>query len=223
MSGVKLIDIKEEVLSENKALAGEIRDGLTSNGVCMVNLMSSPGSGKTSLILKSLGRLRGDYRISVIEGDVDSMVDAEAVATQGIRAVQLKTGGFCHLNAAMVEKGLAELDYKSLDLIFLENVGNLICPAECDTGAHFNVTLLSVPEGDDKPLKYPLIFRFCDALIVNKIDCLDYFDFDPGCLARRFRRLNEAAPLFEVSCKTGQGIEQWCDWLSGRIEKSREF
>jgi hydrogenase nickel incorporation protein HypB len=172
MGAVKLINIKEEILAENKELAGEIRESLAAAGVCLVNLMSSPGSGKTSLILRSLERLKDDHRISVIEGDIDSMVDAEAVAAQGIEAVQIKTGGFCHLNAAMVEKGLSRLDLTNLDLVFLENVGNLVCPAECDTGANLNVAVLSVPEGDDKPLKYPLIFRTCDALVVNKIDCL---------------------------------------------------
>ncbi len=217
MEGVKLIDIKEEVLAENKGLAAGIRENLASAGVCLVNLMSSPGSGKTSLILRSLDHLQDDHRISVIEGDIDSMVDSEAIARQGILAVQIRTGGFCHLNAAMVEKGLAQLDLTSLDLIFLENVGNLVCPAECDTGANLNVAILSVPEGDDKPLKYPLLFRICDALIVNKIDCLDYFDFDMEVLVRRFRRLNEAAPCFELSCKTGQGIEKWCEWLTGEI------
>lgn len=221
MGAVKLINIKEEILAENKELAGEIRESLAAAGVCLVNLMSSPGSGKTSLILSSLDRLKDDHRISVIEGDIDSMVDAEAVAGQGIEAVQIKTGGFCHLNAAMVEKGLSRLDLTKLDLVFLENVGNLVCPAECDTGANLNVAILSVPEGDDKPLKYPLIFRTCDALVVNKIDCLDYFDFDREALLPRFRHLNEVAPLFELSCKTGQGIEKWCDWLEDRLSVNR--
>jgi len=216
MEGVKLIDIKEEVLAENKELAAEIREDLVSAGVCLVNLMSSPGSGKTSLILRSLDQLKDDYRISVIEGDIDSMVDAEAIARQGVAAVQTRTGGFCHLNAAMVEKGLAQLDLQSLDLVFLENVGNLVCPAECDTGANLNVAVLSVPEGDAKPLKYPLIFRNCDALVINKVDCSDYFDFDIETLVRRVRRLNEAAPIFELSCKTGQGIEKWCRWLTSK-------
>jgi hydrogenase nickel incorporation protein HypB len=217
MGVVKLIDIKEEILAENKELAGEIRERLAAAGVYLVNLMSSPGSGKTSLILSSLDRLKNDHRISVIEGDIDSVVDAEAVAGQGIEAVQIKTGGFCHLNAAMVEKGLSQLDVTKLDLVFLENVGNLVCPAECDTGANLNVAILSVPEGDDKPLKYPLIFRTCDALVVNKVDCLDYFDFDKQALARRFRRLNEEAPIFELSCTTGQGIKKWCRWLEGKL------
>ncbi|HUV13852.1 MAG TPA: hydrogenase nickel incorporation protein HypB [Acidobacteriota bacterium] len=217
MEGVKLIDIKEEVLAENKELADEIRENLASAGVCLVNLMSSPGSGKTSLILRSLDSLKDDHRISVIEGDIDSMVDAEAIAQQGVAVVQIRTGGFCHLNAAMVEKGLAQLDLERLDLVFLENVGNLVCPAECDTGANLNIAVLSVPEGDDKPLKYPLIFRICDALVVNKVDCSDYFDFNMETLVRRVRRLNETAPIFELSCKTGQGIEAWCRWLARKL------
>ena len=217
MEGVKLIDIKEEVLAENKELADEIRENLASAGVCLVNLMSSPGSGKTSLILRSLDSLKDDHRISVIEGDIDSMVDAEAIAQQGVAVVQIRTGGFCHLNAAMVEKGLAQLDLERLDLVFLENVGNLVCPAECDTGANLNIAVLSVPEGDDKPLKYPLIFRICDALVVNKVDCSDYFDFNMETLVRRVRRLNETAPIFELSCKTGQGIEEWCRWLARKL------
>lgn len=221
MGVVKLIEIKEEILAENKELASELRESLASVGVYLVNLMSSPGSGKTSLILRSLERLKDGHQISVIEGDIDSMVDAEAVAAQGVEAVQIKTGGSCHLNAAMVEKGLGQLDLANLDLVFLENVGNLVCPAESDTGAHLDVAILSVPEGDDKPLKYPLIFRTCDALMVNKVDCLDYFDFDREALVRRFRRLNEVAPLFEISCKTGQGIEEWCDWLENRLSVDR--
>lgn len=222
MESVKLIEIKEEVLAENKELADEIRAKLASQGVGLVNLMSSPGSGKTSLILKSLALLKKDHRISVIEGDIDSMVDAEMVAGQGVPAVQIRTGGFCHLNAAMVEKGLEQLDLTILDLIFLENVGNLVCPAECDTGAHVNVAVLSIPEGDDKPLKYPLIFRVCDALVVNKIDCLGYFEFDMEALVRRFRRLNEVAPVFALSCKSGQGIEEWCEWLSETMWRNKE-
>ncbi len=166
---VTLINIKEEILAENKGLAEVLRKRLREQGVFLVNLMSSPGSGKTSLIVRSLAELKARYRMAVIEGDVDSAVDAEPVAQEGFRAVQIKTGGSCHLNAAMVEKGLGALALDSLDA-FSGNIGNLICPAGSDTGAHLNVAMLSVPEGDDKPLKYPLIFRTADVFLVNKTD-----------------------------------------------------
>lgn len=213
MSGIKLIDIKEEVLAEERGLAESIRARLRARGLTLVNLMSSPGSGKTSLILRSVARLRDAYRIAVIEGDIDSAVDAERVARDGTPAVQIRTGGSCHLSPAMVEKGLASLPLDALDLVFLENIGNLICPAECDTGATLDIAIVSIPEGDDKPLKYPLVFRMADAVVVNKIDVADRFDFDPAAFRRSLRRLNPGAPVFDVSCATGAGIGAWCDWL----------
>jgi hydrogenase nickel incorporation protein HypB len=218
MTDVTLINIKEEILSENRELAQQLRASLRDRGVFLMNLMSSPGSGKTSLILRTLEHLREDFRMAVIEGDVDSAVDAERVAREGFRAVQIKTGGSCHLSAAMVEKGLGALSLESFDLLLLENIGNLICPAGSDTGSHLNVALVSVPEGDDKPLKYPLIFRTSDVFIVNKTDVLDYFDFDLETFRASVRRLNPDAPVFEVSCRTGAGIESWCGWLKERIE-----
>ena len=221
MSDVKLINIKEEILAENKGLAEKLRGRLRNQGVFLVNLMSSPGSGKTSLILRTLAHLEHSYRMAVIEGDVDSAVDAERVAREGFPAVQIKTGGSCHLSAAMVEKGLDALPLESLDLLFLENIGNLICPAGSDTGANLNVALSSIPEGDDKPLKYPLIFRTSDAFLVNKIDVVDHFDFDLTAFKDRVRRLNPEAPVFEVSCKTGEGIDTWCRWLQARVETAR--
>jgi hydrogenase nickel incorporation protein HypB len=218
MNDVTLISIKEEILSENRDLAEEIRGKLNQEGVYLVNLMSSPGSGKTSLIVQTLGYLRDTYRMAVIEGDVDSAVDAERVAREGrVPAVQLKTGGSCHLTAAMVEKGLGALSLGSIDLLFLENIGNLICPVGSDTGAHLNVAILSVPEGDDKPLKYPRIFQTADVFIVNKTDVLDYFDFDVDVFRSRLKRLNPDAPVFEVSCKTGAGVDRWCGWLEERV------
>jgi hydrogenase nickel incorporation protein HypB len=221
MTDVTLINIKEEILSENRELAQQLRADLRKRGVFLVNLMSSPGSGKTSLILRSLEHLRNVYRIAVVEGDVDSAVDAERVAQEGFLAVQIKTGGSCHLSAAMVEKGLEALPLESLEFVFLENIGNLICPAGSDTGAHLSVAVLSVPEGDDKPLKYPLIFRIADAFVVNKTDVQDYFDFDTDAFRARVRILNPDAPVFEVSCKTGDGIGAWCDWLRERVDGSR--
>ena len=217
MSEITLIKIKEEILEENKELADQLRKRLDEKGVFLVNLMSSPGSGKTSVIVRSLNHLSGAYRIAVIEGDVDSAVDAERVAREGVPAVQIQTGGSCHLTAAMVDKGLGALSLESIDLLFLENIGNLICPAGSDTGAHLNVALLSVPEGDDKPLKYPRIFHTADAFIVNKTDVLDHFDFNLGTFRDRVRKLNPEAPVFEVSCKTGQGIDLWCQWLRERV------
>ena len=221
MSDLTLINIKEEILSQNKELAQELRGRLRDQGVFMVNLMSSPGSGKTSLIVRSIELLRKAYRIGVIEGDVDSAVDAERVAREGVPAVQLKTGGSCHLTAAMVEKGLGALELASLDLLFLENIGNLICPVGSDTGANLNVAILSVPEGDDKPLKYPKIFQTAHAFVVNKIDAAEHFDFDVEAFRGRVRKLNPQAPVFEVSCKTGEGVEGWCAWLADRVEGER--
>ena len=222
MKDVTLINIKEEILSENKELAALLRGRLDEQGVYLVNFMSSPGSGKTSLIVATLTQLRDRYRMAVIEGDVDSAVDAERVAQEGIQAVQIKTGGSCHLTAAMVEKGLEPLSLESLDLLFLENIGNLICPVGSDTGAHLNVALLSVPEGDDKPLKYPKIFQTADAFVVSKTDVLEHFDFDLEVFKRRVRRLNPSAPVFEVSCRTGQGVDEWCGWLRKKVEGAGE-
>jgi len=221
MTDVTLINIKEEILSENRELAQELRSKLTDRGVFLVNYMSSPGSGKTSLILRTLERVKDRFRVGVIEGDVDSAVDAERVLREGFHAVQIRTGGSCHLTAAMVEKGLDALSLEAFDLLFLENIGNLICPAGSDTGAHLDVALVSVPEGDDKPLKYPLIFRKSDAFIVNKTDVLDSFDFDLEAFRERLRRLNPEAPVFPLSCRTGEGIEEWCRWLEDRVEGGR--
>lgn len=217
MEEVKLIEIKKEILSDNKGLADEIRSRLKGERTYMLNLMSSPGSGKTSLILKMIEVLKNELRMCVIEADVDSTVDSEKVAARGVNAIQLRTGGFCHVDAAMVEKGLESLDLGALDLIVLENVGNLICPAESDTGAVKNVMILSVPEGDDKPLKYPLMFTTCDALIVNKIDYLKQSDFDMEALRDRVLTLNRQIRVFELSCKTGQGIDSWCSWLRDEV------
>lgn len=222
MRDLTLIDIKEEILSENRELATQLRDKLRGDGVFLVNLMSSPGSGKTSLILRTIEALQEEYRIAVIEGDVDSAVDAEKVAEQGVPAVQIKTGGSCHLTAAMVEKGLEPLELDSIDLLFLENIGNLICPVGSDTGANLNVALTSIPEGDDKPLKYPKIFKTSDAFVVNKTDVRAYFDFDIEVFRSRIRRLNRDAPVFEVSCKTGEGLGEWCTWLREQVRTGLE-
>ncbi|MEW6334310.1 MAG: hydrogenase nickel incorporation protein HypB [Thermodesulfobacteriota bacterium] len=210
---VRLIEVKEEILSDNNRLAGALRERLGSAGTMLLNLMSSPGSGKTSLILRTIEGLGGSLRIGVIEADIDSTVDAEKVASRGIPAVQLRTGGFCHLDVAMVARGLEALPADRLDLVIIENVGNLVCPAEFDTGAHRNAMILSVPEGDDKPLKYPLMFSLCDLLVINKIDYLSMSDFDTAALRERVLALNPRIEILEASCRTGAGIDGWIHWL----------
>jgi len=215
MEEVRLIEVKEDIMSDNDAVARSLKDRLSKEKTFLINLMSSPGAGKTSLILKTLERLETELRIGVIEADIDSMVDAEKVAAHGAAAVQLRTGGFCHLDASMVEKGLNSMDLDELDIIIIENVGNLVCPAEFDTGAIKNVMILSVPEGDDKPLKYPLMFSVCDVLLVNKMDYLHLSDFDVEALRERVLNLNRQIEIFEVSAKTGEGIDAWTNWLKG--------
>jgi hydrogenase nickel incorporation protein HypB len=216
---IRLIEVKEEIQADNKAKAEALRKRLAADKTFLLNLMSSPGAGKTTLILRTIEVLRNDLKMSVIEADIDSMVEAEKIAETGITAVQLRTGGFCHLDASMVEKGLGDLDLASLDLVIIENVGNLVCPAEFDTGAIKNVMILSVPEGDDKPLKYPLMFTVCDVLLINKIDYLGFSDFDVAAVKERARRLNPRIKIFEVSSKTGQGIAAWAQWLKREVDE----
>ena len=217
MEEIRLIEVKEEILSDNIKQAGEVRERLRKTKTMLLNLMSSPGSGKTSLILQTIEGLRGNLRLGVIEADIESTVDAEKVAARGIRAIQLRTGGFCHLDAGMVTRGIDAMDVRELDLVIIENVGNLVCPAEFDTGAHKNVMILSVPEGDDKPLKYPLMFSVCDLLLVNKIDYLSLSDFDMAALRKRVLALNPRILILEVSCKTSAGIKSWIDWLKTEV------
>ena len=215
MEKVRLIEVKENIMADNDAVADNLRARLAKEKTFLINLMASPGAGKTSTILKTLEGLKNDLRIGVIEADIDSMVDAEKVAAHGATAVQLRTGGFCHLDASMVEKGLNNLDLDKLELVIIENVGNLVCPAEFDTGAIKNVMILSIPEGDDKPLKYPLMFSVCDVLLVNKMDYLPLSDFDLSAMRERVLNLNPKIEIFEVSAKTGEGIEAWANWLKG--------
>lgn len=217
MDTVKLIEVKEDILADNIQVATGVRERLHSKKIMLLNLMSSPGSGKTSLILKTAEGLKGRVRFGVIEADIDSKVDAEKVAAQGIPAVQLRTGGFCHLDATMVTQGIDGLAANELDLIIIENVGNLVCPAEFDTGAHKNVMILSVPEGDDKPLKYPLMFSICDVLLVSKIDYLSISNFDMEAMRKRVLALNPKITIIEVSSKTGAGIEDWIIWLKKEL------
>jgi hydrogenase nickel incorporation protein HypB len=221
VKAIRLIEVKEEIHADNKAKAEALRKRLMANKTFLLNLMSSPGAGKTTTILRTIEAMRNDLRMSVIEADIDSMVDAEKIAKTGITAVQLRTGGFCHLDASMVERGLEGLDLASLDLVIIENVGNLVCPAEFDTGAIKNAMILSVPEGDDKPLKYPLMFTVCDVLLINKIDYLGLSDFDVQAVRERVMRLNPGIKIFEISSKTGQGIGEWANWLKKQVDELR--
>lgn len=217
MSGVKLIKIKEEILADNRGLADKTRKRLADSGTLMLNLMASPGGGKTSLILQTIARLGDAIRIGVIEADLDSTVDSDKIATVGVPAVQIETGGFCHVDAAMVDRALESLDLERIDLVIVENVGNLVCPAQSDTGAHANVVILSVPEGDDKPLKYPTMFTVAHAVVVNKIDYTEIADFDRAAFRERVAPLNPDAPVFELSCTTGAGVDPWIAWVQGRL------
>lgn len=218
MAEIRLIEIKEDILTDNQKEAEDLRARLKETRTFLLNLMSSPGAGKTTLILKTIEQLRGRVRMGVLEADIDSMVDAEKVAASGVPAVQIRTGGFCHLDASMVMKGLAAIDLEELDLVIIENVGNLVCPAEFDTGAVKNAMILSVPEGDDKPLKYPLMFTVCDMVLVNKIDFLSLTDFDMGIFRERVRTLNPGAAIMETSGRTGQGVAAFADWLEREVK-----
>lgn len=218
MENYKIIEIKESVFADNDREADRIRAGLKAEQTFLLNLMSSPGAGKTTTLLRTIEALEMDLRIGVMEADIDSDVDAAAIAKTGARSIQLHTGGMCHLDAGMTEQGLRELGTADLDLVVLENVGNLVCPAEFDTGAVKNAMILSVPEGHDKPLKYPLIFTVCDVLLINKIDVLPYFDFDLEKVREYAHMRNPRLQIFPVSAKTGEGMSAWTDWLRTQVE-----
>ena len=218
MEQYKIIEVKESVFADNDREAARLREDLKRDRTFLLNLMSSPGSGKTTTLRGTIGRLRDDLRIGVMEADIDSDVDARAIADTGARAIQLHTGGMCHLDADMTEQGLREIGTQDLDLVVLENVGNLVCPAEFDTGAVKNAMILSVPEGHDKPLKYPLIFTVCDVLLINKTDVLPYFDFDMDKVIEYAHRRNPKLEVFPVSAKTGEGMDAWCDWLRKQVK-----
>ncbi|NLD48774.1 MAG: hydrogenase nickel incorporation protein HypB, partial [Clostridiaceae bacterium] len=199
MDEIRLIDIRKNILSDNENQAEIIRNDLMDKKVFMINIMASPGAGKTSLIIQTIRALKDDFRIAVIEGDIESIVDSEKIQKEGVQAVQIRTGGACHLDAPMITAALDQLPLKNLDLVIIENIGNLICPAEFDTGSNLQVMILSVPEGDDKVLKYPLMFSVCDALIINKVDYLEIADFDVETLSRRVSELNPRIKIFQVS------------------------
>jgi hydrogenase nickel incorporation protein HypB len=218
MSEVKIISIRKNINEDNKKVANETREQLKESQTYLINIMSSPGSGKTTTLVSTIEELKSKYRIGVLEADVDSDVDAQAVMDAGAKAVQMHTGGLCHLDATMAKCGLDELGVEDCDLVFLENIGNLICPVGYDTGAMKNIAILSVPEGDDKPLKYPMIFAKVDALIVNKIDVMPYFDFNMDTLEQRVRKLNKDIEIFPISAKTKEGMDAWISWVEKAIE-----
>ena len=219
MSDIRVIEVKQSVFANNDARAELLRQELKENKTFLLNLMSSPGSGKTTTLMRTIERLKDRIRIGVMEADIDSSVDAHTISTTGVKAVQLHTGGMCHLDAEMTRQGLEELGTEDLDLAILENVGNLVCPAEFDTGAVKNVMILSVPEGHDKPLKYPLIFTVCDVLIINKIDVLPYFDFDMEKVTEYAHMRNPNLKIFPICAKTGEGVDAWCQWLADAVDQ----
>ena len=236
MKEFRILEIKQSVFADNDRQAGELRRELRERGVFLLNLMSSPGAGKTTTLMRTIEALKATLRIGVMEADIDSDVDARTIAGSGARVIQLHTGGMCHLDAAMTRQGLEGLgagDKESsrkagpslpqdIDLVILENVGNLVCPAEFDTGASKNAMILSVPEGDDKPLKYPLMFSVCDVVLINKIDVLPYFDFDLEKCREYIRMRNPGARVIPVCARTGEGMKEWTDWLLEQVKDWRE-
>lgn len=218
MEPYRVIDMKKSIFEDNDKEAEKLRQRLKAEQTFLLNLMSSPGAGKTTLLLQTINALRARHRIGIMEADIDSDVDAETIAETGTSVIQLHTGGMCHLDAEMTRQGIEAMNDDEVDLLILENVGNLVCPAEFDTGAVKNAMILSVPEGDDKPLKYPLMFTVCHALVINKIDTLDYFDFNLSKVIERAKKLNPAIEIFPVSAKTGEGIAEWAAWLSSQVK-----
>ena len=221
MEGYRILEIKQSVFENNDRQADLLRQELKKDRTFLLNLMSSPGSGKTTTLKATIAALKDEFRIGVMEADIDSDVDAAAIEKTGVKVIQLHTGGMCHLDAGMTKQGLEGLGVEDLDFAILENVGNLVCPAEFDVGAGLRMMILSVPEGDDKPLKYPLMFTVSDLMLVNKLDAAELFDFDLEAAASRARALNPSIEIFPVSAKTGQGFDELADWLRQRLEKER--
>ena len=222
MDHVKIIEAKESLLADNDKDADRLRRELKEQGTFYINIMSSPGSGKTSSLKQIIKRLKDQYRIGVMEADIDSDVDAKTIAALGVSSIQIHTGGMCHLDADMSRQGLSAIESKDLDLVFLENVGHLVCPAEFDTGADLNLVILSVPEGDDKPLKYPLMFTKADIVLINKIDAMEVFDFDVRKVEDNIHLRKADVPVFPVSAVTGEGFDPFCEYLKGRIGRHFE-
>lgn len=219
MEKYKVIEIKENVFNNNNEQADLLRLELKNDKTFLLNLMSSPGSGKTTTVLRTIEALKEEMRIGVMEADIDSDVDAFTVSKTGVKVIQLHTGGMCHLDADMTKQGLGELGTEDLDFVILENVGNLVCPAEFDTGSTKNAMILSVPEGHDKPLKYPLMFSIVDVVLINKIDAIDYFDFDLELVKKYIEKLNPNIEVIAYSAKTGEGIDQWTNWIRGQVKE----
>lgn len=220
MKEFKIIEVKRSVFEDNDADAEKLRSELKEEGTFLLNLMSSPGAGKTTTLKRTISMLKDELKIGVMEADIDSDVDAQAIAAEGVRAIQIHTGGMCHLDADMTRQGLREFGTRDLDLVVLENVGNLVCPAEFDTGSTKNAMILSVPEGDDKPLKYPLMFTICDVVLINKCDALCVFDdFDKKAVKERILKLNPNAEVFYISAKTGEGFEDWIGWIRNQVRE----
>ncbi|MBQ3898307.1 MAG: hydrogenase nickel incorporation protein HypB [Lachnospiraceae bacterium] len=220
MDKVRVIEVKRSIFESNDQDADKLRKELRESKTFLLNLMSSPGSGKTTTLTRTIEVLKDKYRIGVMEADIDSDVDAKTIAATGVKSIQLHTGGMCHLDADMTRQGIKELDVTDVDFAILENVGNLVCPAEFDTGSTKNAMILSVPEGHDKPLKYPLMFSICDVVLINKIDVMPYFDFDLEKCKEYIHMRNPKAKVIPICAKTGEGIGQWTDWLSEQIEES---
>ncbi len=219
MDKFRVLEIKKSVFDDNDHQADLLREDLKQDKTFLLNLMSSPGSGKTTTLRQTIQALKDEMRIGVMEADIDSDVDAATISETGAKVIQLHTGGMCHLDAGMTKQGLEALGCEDVDLAILENVGNLVCPAEFDTGASKNAMILSVPEGDDKPLKYPLMFSVVDVLLVNKIDAMDFFDFDLEACEKRVKALNPNIKIIPISAKTGEGIDQWANWLRNEVSE----
>ncbi|ABS34535.1 hydrogenase nickel incorporation protein HypB [Clostridium botulinum] len=222
MKTYKVLEIKQSVFENNDRQAELLREELKKKGIFLLNLMSSPGSGKTTTLLRTVKALKNEMNIGVLEADIDSEVDANKVSQSGVKVIQLHTGGMCHLDADMTKQSLNGLGTENIDLAVLENIGNLVCPAEFDTGASRNAMILSIPEGDDKPLKYPLMFSIVDVLLINKIDAKDYFEFDLEAVKERVRKLNPNIKVIPISAKTGEGIEEWIDWIRKEVKIWKE-
>lgn len=222
MSTFKVLEIKQSVFENNDKQAELLRKQLKKEKTFLLNLMSSPGSGKTTTVLRTIEALKNEMKIGVLEADIDSDVDACTVAETGVKVIQLHTGGMCHLDADMTKQGMVELNTKDINFAILENVGNLVCPAEFDTGACRNAMILSIPEGDDKPLKYPLMFSIVDVLLINKIDAMDYFDFNIDKVKKRAKKLNPSIKIIPISAKTGEGMGEWLQWIQSEVKKWNE-
>lgn len=218
MEEFKILEIKKSVFADNNQQAQELRQELKDRKIFLLNLMSSPGSGKTTTLTRTIDKLKDDLKIGVMEADIDSDVDARTIQQAGVKVIQLHTGGMCHLDADMTRQGLEGLDADGANLVILENVGNLVCPAEFDTGAVKNAMILSVPEGDDKPLKYPLMFSICDVVLINKVDVMPYFNFDMEKCKANIKQRNPNAKIIPISALTGEGIEEWTSWLGKEVK-----